>query len=51
MDNNELFQWGIGKIMDAIKSRFYGSITFKFENGRIVSTKTEQMEKPPCDIK
>lgn len=46
MNENELFQWGAAKIKEAIDAKMYGSITIRFENGRIVGSKTEKSDKP-----
>jgi len=46
MNENELFQWALKQIADAQGGKLYGSITFKFENGKITSSKKEQTNKP-----
>ena len=46
MTESELMRWAIEKINQAVTDKMYGAITIKFENGRIVATKTEKTEKP-----
>ena len=46
MNENELFQWALKQIVDAQNDKLYGSVTFKFENGKITSSKKEQTNKP-----
>ena len=41
-------QWAIGRILDIIANKFYGDITLKFENGKLVHLEYRQSEKPPA---
>lgn len=45
------FEWACAKLMDAIQSGMYGSITFSMQNGVIGTSKIETVNKPPVDNK
>lgn len=49
MTESELLKWALEKLHNAVSDKMYGSITFKLENGRIVSSKEEKSDKPCVD--
>lgn len=46
---SQSLQWAITKIMEIAKAGFYGSITLKFENGKLVHMDRNESYKPPTD--
>lgn len=46
LSNSELLQWSMTKLKEGQEVKLYGSITFIFENGRLVRSKTEKSEVP-----
>lgn len=44
---HKALEWGISRILDIIANKFYGDITLKFENGKLVHLEHRQSEKPP----
>lgn len=47
MDNK--LQWAISRILDIISGNFFGSVTLKFENGKLVRLEHQEAEKPPAE--
>jgi len=39
-------QWVVAKIMEKVNPKFYGSITIKFQDGKVHCIETRQTEKP-----
>lgn len=46
LSNQDLLSWSVTKLKEGQELKFYGSITFILENGRIVRSKTEKSEVP-----
>lgn len=42
---DERLQWAIKRILDKINPKFYGSVTIKFEAGKVTHLETNQGEK------
>ena len=47
MPNIQLLRWIAELISPLIDGRFYGSLTLKFESGKLVCVKKEESIKPP----
>ena len=47
MDNK--LQWAISRILDIVKDKFYGSITLKFESGKLTRIEHQHAEQPPAE--
>ena len=47
---SDLMQWAISRILDITAGEFYGSVTLKFEGGKVVRIEHHQSEKPPAGV-
>ena len=45
---SKVMQWAISRILDITAGEFYGSVTLKFEAGKLVHFEHQQSEKPPA---
>lgn len=43
----QALQWAISRILDITAGDFYGSVTLKFEAGKLVRMEHQCSEKPP----
>lgn len=44
---NKALQWAISRIMDIVGDDFFGSVTLRFERGKLVHLEHQRSEKPP----
>lgn len=44
---DETLQWAISRIVDITAGEFYGSVTLKYESGKMVRMESQQSERPP----
>lgn len=49
MTFHQVIRWATQILVREMQSETYGSVTFKFDRGVIVSVKTERNEKPTLD--
>jgi hypothetical protein len=49
-NKNDLFLWGVSVLKKAVDEQVYGNVVFSMQNGFLVSSKTEAVEKPPVDM-
>jgi hypothetical protein len=45
---DKVMQWAIARILDITAGEFFGSVTLRFENGRLVRMEHQRSEKPPA---
>lgn len=45
---DKVMQWAITRILDITAGEFFGSVTLKFEAGKLVRIESHQSEKPPA---
>lgn len=46
---NKIIEWALSVLLREQDQCLYGSVTFTYQNGKIVSVKVEKSEKPPVD--
>lgn len=44
---NATLQWAVTKILEIAVAGFYGSVTLKFEDGKLVHLDRHESHKPP----
>ncbi len=44
---NKVMQWAISRILEITAGDFFGSVTLKFESGKLVRLEHQRNEKPP----
>jgi len=45
---DKALQWAVARVLDIINGDFYGSVTMKFEAGKLVRIEHQRSEKPPA---
>jgi hypothetical protein len=45
---DKIMQWALSRILDITTGDFYGSVTLKFEAGKLVRIEHLHSEKPPA---
>ena len=46
---NKTLQWAISRILDITTGGFFGYVTLRFENGKLVRIEHQSSEKPPAE--
>ncbi len=46
---NKTLQWAISRILDITTGDFFGYVTLRFENGKLVRIEHQSSEKPPAE--
>jgi hypothetical protein len=49
MTHHQLLRWVTNIIAQKMLTKFYGTISFRFEAGKVIHCKTEFTEKPSID--
>lgn len=47
---SKVMQWAISRILDITAGDFYGSVTLKFEAGKLVRLEHHRNEAPPAGV-
>lgn len=47
---NKTVRWVAEMVLGLMGSGFYGSLTLKFEGGKLVNARKEESLKPPADL-
>ncbi len=47
--HNQILRWAANILAREAQSQLFGSVTFSFQQGRIITVKTERTEKPILD--
>ncbi len=47
---DKTLQWAISRLLDITAGDFFGSVTLKFEAGKLVRIESQQSEKPPAAV-
>lgn len=46
---DKVMQWAISRILDITAGSFYGSVTLKFKDGKLISMDHQRTESPPAE--
>lgn len=49
MTYHQLLRWATNIIARHMQTRFYGSVTFNFQDGKVILSETRYTEKPTLD--
>lgn len=47
---SKTLQWAIARILDITAGNFFGSVTLRFEDGKLIRIEHQHSEKPPAGV-